>query len=216
VDVSADSLLRALVRSQDAPWPLVVGGGLVTALMAVVTAMGTLRQRRREHRWRQAELGKRVLDELFADPFSRDACYMLDVERRQYPALRGADTTVSFAEVRDALRLARERVQLQKRLSASDDLSPKHIFICDCFDVLFYRLNRLEHFIENKLVRFGDVVTPLEYYAKRIQPYRQEFEDHMGAFQHDRAVKLLERYWDPWLRRRFRWAARGATRAFHR
>jgi len=178
-------------------WRVAVLAGLTTAALGVWGAFASLRQRRIEHRWKQAELGKTILDELFADAFARDACYMLDVVRRRYPALEAKDKTVSREEVLAALRLAQQRAERRARQPALDDLSDKHIFICDCFDVFFYRLNRLEHFIETGLVRFDDVITPLEYYAERIRPDRDVFTTHMMFFQHERAVKLLRRYWDP-------------------
>lgn len=181
---------------QGMQWRVAVIVGIISAALAVASAIGTYFQRRKEHRWKQAELGKRILDELFADPLSRDACYMLDVGRRQYPDLAGRDATVSRDEVLAALCLAKERAQgIPDALSR--DLTPKQLYICDCFDVLFYRLNRLEHFIQRDLVRFDDVITPLEYYAERIRLNRREFVTHMETFQHERAEKLLRRYWDP-------------------
>ena len=178
-------------------WRIAVFGGLMTAVLGVSGAYAALQQRRIEHRWKQAQLGKTILDELFADPFARDACYMLDVERRRYPALAGDDKVVTREDVLVALRLAEQRAERRTSRLPLADLGEKHVFICDCFDVLFYRLNRLEHFIETGLVRFDDVITPLEYYAECIRPDRDVFTSHMRAFQHERAVKLLRRYWDP-------------------
>ena len=134
-------------------------GGLIAAGKAVSEMHRANVQRTEDMRWKRAEMAKKCLDEIFADPLSSAALKMLDWNNRTYDKPGGRrSAAISHQYRRDALRIA------GTLFSAEGEEQ----FIRDAFDALFDGLQMLEHFIRIDLIEFSDVQRPLAYYVKRL------------------------------------------------
>jgi hypothetical protein len=74
----------------------------VTIFSAVLTGAFALYQWRKDLRWKQAELARTMLDEIFDYPPSDDAWRMVDGETN-YKTSEGIAYTITIADVRAAL-----------------------------------------------------------------------------------------------------------------
>src|SRR5262249_23226710 len=63
---------------QERSWQVAVFGGLLTAALAVVQAFLSLWQRRADFRWKQAELARQMIDEMYDFEPSHTALLMID------------------------------------------------------------------------------------------------------------------------------------------
>ncbi len=149
----------------EAPHPLQLGawitaivGGLVAAGLGIWQAVLNRRQRAKELRWRQAEAGKKLIDEMLDDKLADAALTMLDSDERTF---RHDDQTyeVTSADVVAALTLSEK---------GPHDNGPKAKFIRDCFDSLFFFFAIFEHYIQTELTTFEDVREPAEYYVREL------------------------------------------------
>jgi hypothetical protein len=155
---------------QIAAWGVAVPGGLIAAWKAVVELHSANNQRKRDLRWRQGEMAKRCLDELFKDRNVSSALTMLDWSGRSYDGPEGKTKPITHERRHCALRTR------DTTFPPGDD-SP---FIRDAFDALFDGFERLEHFIQIGLIRFEDVENRLRYYVGKLasleeRPVMEEF-----------------------------------------
>lgn len=142
-------------------------GGLIAAFRAIYEIRANRKQRIEEFRWKQANISKTIIDELLSDEKAQAALTMLDWPGRKFLLEDSEDkqklVTVSRKDITKALRT--------KNDYGFDD---KEVYIRDCFDSLFNYFERIQHFIDIKLIDFQDVVFPVDYYVFRImydQPY---------------------------------------------
>lgn len=142
-------------------------GGLIAAFRAIYEIQANRKQRINELRWKQANISKTIIDELLSDEKAQAALTMLDWPGREFILENSEDkqelVTVSPEDIRIALR-------------TKNDLGfdNKQVYIRDCFDSLFNYIERIQHFIDIKLIDFEDVIFPINYYVLRImydQPY---------------------------------------------
>jgi hypothetical protein len=147
---------------QVAAWMVAVVGGLIAAGLAIYEAFENRKLRERELRWKQAESGKRIIDEIFHEPGSNAATLMLDSWHRSYD-IDGKETKIAWQDVISALNV--ESFQHEDK---------RAIFVRDCFDLLFYYLDGFEHFIQAGLTTFEDVRFPTEYYIDMMAEDEKE------------------------------------------
>ncbi len=157
-------------------WAIAIIGGLITAYKAVKEMQRSNEQRREDMRWKQAEMAKKCLDEIFSNSQARAALRMLDWTGAIYAKPDGTKTgPIKHEERRVALRAK------STFFFPSGDDGP---FIRDAYDELFDGFERLEHFIRIKLILFEDVKQPLSYYVGKlavqeervvIQPFLKEY-----------------------------------------
>jgi hypothetical protein len=162
-------------------WAVAAIGGLVAAFKAVREMRENREQRQRELSWRQASAAKELIDSLQADARANDAMTMLDWSGR--PFMVGDERFVVTTEgMVNALRTDQAR-----------PFDGEEVFIRDCFDHLFFHLDRIGHFVHEGLVRFEDVGYPLEYYVRQMADRVSVFTGFMSAYGYRRALQLLER-----------------------
>lgn len=138
-------------------------GGLITAILAVWNAFQGLKQRRIEHRWRQAEMAKKLWDNLISDTYAFNATFMLDGRIRTYKHLIELGLENTEVNITD----------IQHALSTPDNaLTPKDLYIQDCFDALLHSWAKAEHFITIGLIEEQDLIVPAEYYSQRVKEPR--------------------------------------------
>jgi hypothetical protein len=168
---------------------LQAGAWLAAAIGLIVTVvkfwselrLGRL-QRESELRWRQAEAGKSLNDEMQTDEQAWAAMQMLDSERRQFELPNGERVTITQPDIAVALD------------PASNSHDEKSIYIRDCFDTLFYFMAMLEHYISSTLIRKDDVAYPMEYYVPLMAKLRPQIVAYLNRYNLWRVCVFLERY----------------------
>ncbi len=171
---------------QVAAWIVAVVGGLIAAGLAIYQAFENRKLRERELRWRQAESGKQLIDEIFREPGSNAATLMLDSWHRSYTLPDGTEAKIAWADVIEALHVDSFRRE-----------DSQTVYVRDCFDLLFYYLDGLEHFIQAGLTTFEDVRFPTEYYVDMISEDEKEkaiIVAYIQACKYKNIWKFLERF----------------------
>jgi len=166
-------------------WIGAVVGVLVAAFKGITEVRESRLQRERELRWKQANLGREIIDEIF-DPksFAGIALDMLDYAPfgRSFGAIPADndDKIVRMDDIKRALDLT------------NVSMTKKDIYIRECFEWMFYYLERLAYFVEIELLTIEDVRFPLEYYAPFF--LEEEIFSRFGkSITYERGLKLLNR-----------------------
>lgn len=142
-----------------------------------------LEQRESEHRWRCAQAGKGLLDDLFSDPKASVALHMLDSWSRTYDLPNGVTAVIAAEDWLRALRSAAD--------VAAD---PKGILVRDSFDAMFERMAMMEHYIANGFVRLIDVAFPLSYYVAILAEDKAIHDAYLKYFRFHNALAFLARF----------------------
>ncbi|MDQ1636941.1 MAG: hypothetical protein QOF62_280 [Pyrinomonadaceae bacterium] len=162
-------------------------------IATVVAAVFAIFQWRKNLRWKQAEMAKTCLDEIWNDRFAFAALKMLDWTGLSFPLPDDGGNTpqISHEQRRASLRVANTEFP-------AGDPGP---FIRDAYDRLFDGFERLEHFIRIKLIRFEDVEPRLRYYVGKLgtADERPVAEIFLSAYDFKLALSFLERFasWNP-------------------
>jgi hypothetical protein len=183
-----EDILRWLSAHKDALQSL---SWLIASLGGVAAAVWALVQFRETRSWKKTELARNILEEIWADEKCQAAMVLVDYTNREF--MISPNTKV--------LRITRDEVLNALRTdSAHLSFSRKEIFIRDCFDNILDALQRLEHYIETKLIAFGDVEYPLEYTVAELSGIRPAIDTYIEAYDFKHAKAFLKRY-DFWKRR---------------
>lgn len=167
-------------------WIVAIVGGLIAAFKAIAES-------RRNLRWKQAEMAKTCLDEIWHDPLAFAALRMLDWTGLSFPLHDedGRTPPISHKQRRESLRIVNTQFP-------PGDPGP---FIRDAYDRLFDGFERLEHFIRIKLIRFEDVEPRLRYYVGKLasRDERAVAELFLEAYGFPSAICFLKRFasWNP-------------------
>jgi len=167
---------------QENAWKVAVIGGLLTAFLAIIQAVAATRQRRRELRWKKAEMGRDLMDKVLDEPLSNAALLILDSEVRVYEIANGSQVTITANDMLAALRVP----ELPQ--------TPLHEVVRDAFDTLYYYLDRFEHFIAVELTSFEDVSSPLDYYVDYLAEDKDLHLQYIGLTRYTRVLRFLERF----------------------
>lgn len=157
-------------------------GGFVAATIAIYNLILNRKIREKELRFKQAQMGKQIIEEMFDDEAAGNALLMIDFERRSYEIGSRKKAIITRDEVVAALN-----PEIQH-----EDF--KTIFIRECFDGLLYYLDRFEHFIKIGLTTFDDVAVPLQYYATIMSKQKSAFINYIVITQFERALHFLDRF----------------------
>jgi hypothetical protein len=152
------------------------------AAWALLQWYGSVRQRKAELRWQQAEAAWRLMDTVFEDAQATIAFELIDGELDAIGLPGGGKAAIDPGDVPAALSIDPE------------DKSEKARAIRHAFDCMLYALARLEGAITSGYVRAEDVASPTAYYAgllRRLGPPFERYARHVG---YDRALALLARY----------------------
>jgi hypothetical protein len=165
---------------QIAAWAVAVVGGLIAAFKAIA-------EWRKNLRWKQAEMAKTCLDEIWNDQLAFAALKMLDWTGLSFKLPDGDRTPqITHEQRRNSLRVIDTEFP-------PGDPGP---FIRDAFDNLFDGFERLEHFIRIKLIRFEDVEPRLRYYVGKLgtDDERPVVEVFLNAYGFALTSRFLERF----------------------
>ncbi len=164
-------------------WIVAIVGGLTAAGLGIWQAVQNREQRARELRWKQAQSAKELIDELFHENFSNFATLMLDSWARTYPVPQGGDITITWEEVLECLKVG----SFQSEDAKSD-------FVRDCFDMLFYYLDRFEHLIQAGLTTFEDLRMPAQYYVDLMAEDKAVFVTYIEFCKYSNIWHFLDRF----------------------
>lgn len=124
-------------------WKFSIILGLFAAIIALFQAIFNTTQKLIEHRWEKAKLSHDMLDALFA------------IDEPAYKALDMLDDTDNLSRIRIALNINTDNLDKSKTSQE----------IRFCFDSLFYFLERIEHSLEIRIIKFNDIKSYFKYYA---------------------------------------------------
>src|SRR5262249_45794692 len=124
-----------------------------------------LLRRNQELQWKQAELARQLLDEIFDFPPSEGALDMLDGESEfsEFEDAGAKRLKIGKSDIQHALRVGTVagKRSLLDSASEKEQRADKHIRYC--FDSLFYYLERLERSVATNVVRFEDLLASSGY-----------------------------------------------------
>jgi hypothetical protein len=168
-------------------------GQLLAVVVAVVGLFKVVyeiqesrKQRVEELRWKRANAARELLDDIHNHEFSANAVHMLDwcdgeADYQLVPG--GVRETISYSEVLEALKK-----------NGKEDRKPKDIYVRDCFDWYFYRIDRIEHYIRRGLIDFEDVRAVFKVYAQETAKRRRVYDDFLVFHQYELAQEFFRRY----------------------
>jgi hypothetical protein len=143
-------------------------GGLTAVVLAGFGIIREVRKNREERqratelraedlRWRRANAAWQLLTDIHKNPFAPGAVEMLDWcdASRTYRLPHGEMETLDLSDVMHALDTTEQR-------------TPTETYVVDCFDWFLYYVDRLEHYIQNRLILFEDVADTMRPYVRTL------------------------------------------------
>ena len=152
---------------------------------AIYEISASRKQRAEELRWKQAQAAKELLDDLHHDKLASQAIHMMDwVDgSAEYKIRDDSSVTINYPAVLNALAL--------NQVEACDE---RDAYIRDCFDWLFYRLDRIEHYIRRGLIQFEDVQEVFKVYAREVGFHKDVFSGFLQFHEYNLAREFFARF----------------------
>ena len=163
--------------------------GLVVAVVGLRKALYEVRasrqQRVDELLWKRINTAKELLEDIHKHDLSKNAVRMLDLCgcRAEYEIGPKSPVTISYPEVLAALQA-----------NQAQDLSAKEIYIRECFDWFFFRVDRIEHYIRRTLIDFDDVQAVFKIYAREFAKQQQVYDEFLDSRGYELAKDFFKRY----------------------
>ena len=193
-----NALLQLIIENREATkdyvqmlvWIVTSVGAAIAAWKAIaemrkanIERMEARTNRERDLRWRQAEAGKKLIDELLSNSKAADALRILDLDGHEIAlGANGASIRTSHATLSHHLRT--------KNLT----LTPEDLAVRERFDELLGAFDRLEHYVKIDLTLPDDVLPPFEYYADISGTLKEAMSKYAIFSKCSRAVDFLRRY----------------------
>ncbi|KAA3619989.1 MAG: hypothetical protein DWQ05_04490 [Calditrichaeota bacterium] len=177
-NVSAGLVMEKLAKL------VAIFGGLISAIVLIISLNDSTNQRASELRWSQAKLAAELQDDLFINDFQAfNALRMTDWAAYDY-LIGGVKTRITHANVQSALDVIN-----------NTELTSKGVFVRESFDRLFYRMGKIERGICSGLLRFEDVYSPMDYYVPfLLSTHRQVLIPYMQQLHHSDALNFMRRF----------------------
>lgn len=166
-------------------WIIAIIAGVITALIAINSFRESIRERQRDLLWKQANVAKDFMNEVLTHEFSGKAILMLDwfsIDKTDYLDISKV-TQINYEEVLEAIPKI-----------ATRSFNKKEKDILDCFDWLFYYIDRTEQHIIDGLFRFDNVKYIFFPYYKKIYQHKSLYEDFMKDRCYFLAPNFLKRF----------------------
>ena len=159
-------------------------GGLISAIVLIISLRASTAEKARELRWDQAKLAVELEDD------------MLINDAQSFNALRMTDWgAFDFTIEGKKVRITEQDVQEALNVNNNNSLPPNGVFVRESFDRLFYRMGRIERALESSLIRFEDVCSPMDYYIPFLKStHGQDLMPYMEQLHHGDAVKFMKRF----------------------
>lgn len=189
--VLSDSASTAHVnRWQERSWAVAAIGGVVAALLAIYQAFQSLIQRRRELRWKQADLARSMVDSWTSAAAAGTAFRMLRERSGKFVDQHTKEFDVSISRDLPAaleLRDSAERLVLRNQ-------DERSTFIRAVFDDLWFSLERAEQSIEIEVAVFPDFQPALGFYSKELAAFKPAVIRYLNYRGYQRASAFLDRF----------------------
>lgn len=153
-------------------------GGPIAAIWSFKLRRETLNQQKREHRWRQADLGRQLIDELYLRDRDADVALQFIDDELSTIAVDGIHYPISMVDVRQAL-------------TYDQGLDSKSIQIRRSFDALFYHLEKFANMIRVELITVEDVQNPTMYYCAKLKVLNPVIEAYLRPVGYVNAWMLI-------------------------
>jgi len=151
----------------------------------------------RAQRWKQAEFAAKELDKLTTDPLLSLACTLLDWSGRSF------EVPSSYHYKLEDSRFEHNWGSLKRSMSAkiapddSGGFNSQEVLYRDIFDHLFTYLDRLNHYVEIKLINAEDLRV-LRYYLQevvspRLADHQPIFNDFIEEFGYEGVFRLCKK-----------------------
>ena len=186
IDLAAEIITDGKAVWETRSFQAAVYTALFTALSGVCTGAWAVWQWRDQHRWKQAKLARKMLDEIFDYRPSNDAWRMVDGDKK-YKDTEKVEIEITADDVKRALKLPLQTAGDENERRRDD-------YIRWCFDALFYYLERLEQSVQIKIIRFEDVLSPTSYYIEAMSNDRELYESYAKFIRFENAIAFLGRF----------------------
>jgi hypothetical protein len=176
--------MEKLITIQEISWLVASIVGLIAAFKAIYEIAQNRKQRKKELRWKKANVAKELLDEIFEHDYAKNAILIMDSTKfmRKYKIDEDEYEEISYDNVKELLN------------EPSPNPGKKAIYIKDCFDWVFYFIDRIEHYIRIELIDFEDVEVPLARYSRIIEGDKLIFETYITDQQCFLALEFWRRF----------------------
>ena len=144
----------------------------------------SIRERRRELRFKKAHAAQALLDEIFDFRPSEIACQVFD-EGSSFD-----DATIA-KKGRDPVFTKDEMLYALKNL---DDTSRRCRQSRRCFDALAYYFMRMEHALCINLIELQDVEAPMAYYVRLLTMEEKTIIPYLKKIQYYDAISFMKRF----------------------
>lgn len=145
-------------------------------------------------KWKKSEFAAKQLEPLTADPRLATCCSLLDWSARRIPV------PVAYRELVDETTFVHSTELLADAMVPESEKSSftwQEVLYRDLFDYFFTYLERINHYINVRLITVADVA-PLEYWLREIHRSRFDerriFDQYLLYYQFDGVVELMEKF----------------------
>ena len=166
-------------------WIIAMIAAITTALIAISSFRKSIRERKLDLLWKQANVAKDFMNEVLTHKYSGKAILMLDWFTRDKTDYvdRSKIKQIDYAGVLEAIPKIATRTYNEKEKD-----------ILDCFDWLFYYIDRTEQHIIDGLFHFDNVKYIFYPYFKKIYEHRSLYESFMKDRCYFLAPNFLKRF----------------------
>jgi hypothetical protein len=155
-------------------------------MQAIYEIGASRKQRAEELRWKQANAARELLDDIHNHEQAGQAIHMPDWCDGGFEYKINDDgfrCRIDYPDVVNALAM-----------NSAESQHDRSAFIRDCFDWLFYRIDRIEHYIRRGLIQFDDVGDVFEVYAREVAHHEQVYSDFLRFHEYDLARIFFARF----------------------
>ncbi len=160
-------------------WIAAAAGAIVTAVLAIINFRNSIRERRLDLRWKMANAARVFVQETHSDKRANDAISILDWLDMD----RGAETESEHVKRSELVRIM--------NAPADHTFSHREHYVLQCFDWLFYYIDRMEQNIQDGLFPFDSVKYIFLSYYETVARDRGTFD----KFAADRRYLLAPEFW---------------------
>jgi hypothetical protein len=159
-------------------------GGAIAAYVAIVQLIQSNKEKAESLLWRKAEMGKKLLDELFSNAKANDAFNILDVDGYIITDQEnGVKYMINHAQLHSDLRV-----------TGPIKLMPQELQVRYRFDAILQGFSDFEHYIRIGLVIENDLKPALNYYVKIACEFKKEIIAYGLRFGFDLGLDFLMRF----------------------
>jgi hypothetical protein len=185
--LEACPLISPQAMSNFKDWAEIVGlaAGILGLFKVIFEIRESRQQRAEELRWKRANAAKELLDDIHNHDLAKNAVHMLDWcdGQADYELTPGKKTVISYRDVLAALAK-----------NGAEAHDPKDVYIRDCFDWFFYRIDRIEHYINRGLIDFADVQPIFKIYAREFSKHLKIYDAFLAFHEYELARQFFLRF----------------------